>query len=228
MTRKMKLVHHRPRLLTGSIFAGRHSEKLGGPGRIVEIDEAKIGYRKYNRGRLLKGQWIFGEYEPNSKKVIIPVEDRMEKTLLACIKEWIMPRTTIMSDCWKSYNCLDNEDFQHLTVNHSYNFVDSQTGAHTQNIERVGKRFREIFQDMVENLTMFLDICPNFFSNAPIAVWNALKPSLISLLRCTLQDRLFKTSQIHPVTNQYRVQALLKDTFFMHIFYKISISTTIC
>ncbi|XP_072766269.1 uncharacterized protein [Anoplolepis gracilipes] len=118
-------------------WAHKHSEKFGGPGRIVEIDEAKTGHRKYNRGRLLKGQWIFGGYERNTKKVfIVPVEDRTEKTLLACIKEWIMPGTT-MSDCWKSYNCLDNEDFQHLTVNHSYNFIDPQTGAHTQNIERV-------------------------------------------------------------------------------------------
>jgi len=41
-------------------------------------------------------------------------------------------RTTIVSDCWKSYKYLtvntSNEDLQHLTVNHSYNFVDSDTG----------------------------------------------------------------------------------------------------
>jgi len=39
-----------------------------------------------------------------------------------------MPRTTIVSD-WKSYKYLtvntSSEDFQHLTANHSYNFVDS-------------------------------------------------------------------------------------------------------
>ena len=38
-----------------------------------------------------------------------------------------MPGTTIISDCWKSYNCLNNEGFQHLTVNHTYNFVDPDT-----------------------------------------------------------------------------------------------------
>nr|XP_012229903.1 PREDICTED: uncharacterized protein LOC105676515 isoform X1 [Linepithema humile] len=124
-------------------WADKHSEKLGGPGRTVEIDEAKIGRRKYNRGRLIKGQWIFGGYERDSKKIfIVPVEDRTEETLLACIKEWIMPGTTIVFDCWKSYNCLNNEGFQHLTVNHSYNFVDPQSGAHTQHIERVWKEVR--------------------------------------------------------------------------------------
>ncbi|KYN34971.1 hypothetical protein ALC56_10698 [Trachymyrmex septentrionalis] len=39
----------------------------------------------------------------------------------------ILSGSTIISDCWKSYNCLDNEDFQYLT-NHSYNFVDPDTG----------------------------------------------------------------------------------------------------
>ncbi|XP_071576627.1 uncharacterized protein [Temnothorax nylanderi] len=124
-------------------WADKYSTKLGGPGHTVEIDETKIGHRKYNRGRLLKGNWIFGGYEQDSKKVfIVPVEDRTEKTLLACIKEWILPGTTIMSDCWKSYNCLSNEDFQPLTVNHSYNFVDPESGAHTQHIERVWREVR--------------------------------------------------------------------------------------
>jgi transposase-like protein len=110
-------------------WADKHSEKLGGPGHIVEIDEAKLGRRKYNRGRLVKGQWIFGGYERESKKIfVVPVEDRTTDTLLGCIKEWIVPGTTIVSDCWKSYDCLKHEGFQHLTVNHSYNFVDPQTG----------------------------------------------------------------------------------------------------
>jgi len=93
-------------------WAEKHSEKLGVPGRTVEIDEAKIGKRKYNRSRLVKGRWIFGGYERELKKIfIVLVEDRTEETLLACIKEWILPRITIVSDCWKSYNYLKNEGF---------------------------------------------------------------------------------------------------------------------
>ncbi|XP_067213901.1 uncharacterized protein [Linepithema humile] len=145
-------------------WADKHSQKFGGPGRTVEIDEAKIGRRKYNRGRLIKGQWIFGGYERDSKKMfIVPVEDRTEETLLACIKEWILPGTTVISDCWKSYNCLNNKGFQHLTVNHSYNFVDSQTGAHTQHIERVWRevrgnipRYGRISNHMIGYLSEFL------------------------------------------------------------------------
>lgn len=39
-----------------------HSEKIGSKGVIVEIDEAKIGKHKYNRGRLIDDKWIFGGF----------------------------------------------------------------------------------------------------------------------------------------------------------------------
>jgi transposase-like protein len=120
-----------------------NSQKLGGPGVIVEIDEAKFGKRKYNRGRLITGKWVFGGYERGTKKIfLVPVEDRTADTLLSCIKEWILPGTTIMSDKWKAYNCLSSENYKHLSVNHSINFVDPDTGAHTQAIERTWREVR--------------------------------------------------------------------------------------
>jgi len=48
-------------------WAEKHSEKLGGPERAVEINEEKVGKRKYNRGRFVKGHRIFGGYERESK-----------------------------------------------------------------------------------------------------------------------------------------------------------------
>lgn len=36
---------------------------IGGPGTIVEIDECKIGRRKYHRGRVVEGNWILGMIE---------------------------------------------------------------------------------------------------------------------------------------------------------------------
>lgn len=81
--------------------------QLGGPGVIVEIDEAKFGKRKYNRGRIVEGQWLFGGFERNSKNIFVEaVPDRTFATLLAIIERRIKPGTIVMSDCWKSYNCL--------------------------------------------------------------------------------------------------------------------------
>lgn len=125
------------------LWCVENSKQIGGPNCVVEIDEAKFGKRKYHRGRIIDGQWFFGGFERDSKELfVIPVPDRTSDTLLNAIKANVLPGTTIISDCWKAYNCLDEEGFQHLTVNHSYNFVDPDTGAHTQNIERIWREVR--------------------------------------------------------------------------------------
>uniref|UniRef100_A0A915HUD0 Transposase n=1 Tax=Romanomermis culicivorax TaxID=13658 RepID=A0A915HUD0_ROMCU len=40
-------------------------EKLGGPGKIVEIDESKFGKRKYHRGHRVEGSWIIAGARSN-------------------------------------------------------------------------------------------------------------------------------------------------------------------
>ena len=37
-------------------------KKIGGEGKVVEIDELKFGKRKYNVGRVVEGQWVFWWY----------------------------------------------------------------------------------------------------------------------------------------------------------------------
>ena len=112
------------------------SERLGGVGKIVEIDESKFGKRKFNRGKRVDGKWVFGGVERGSNKSFFRVvENRGKDVLLAIIKEFIVPGTTIISDCWKAYDCLEDEGFHHLTVNHSLSFKYPETGAHTNTIE---------------------------------------------------------------------------------------------
>ncbi|KAJ8964757.1 hypothetical protein NQ314_004648 [Rhamnusium bicolor] len=80
-------------------WAAVNSENIGGPNKIVEIDEAKIGKRKYNRGRYLEGQWVFGAIERETKRFFLEaVEQRNIDTLLDIIKQRILPGTTVHSD----------------------------------------------------------------------------------------------------------------------------------
>src|SRR5258705_8708682 len=47
--------------------------------------------------------------------------------------------TTIYSESWRGYRTVEPEEagFEHFNVNHHFNFVDPQTGVHTQNVERM-------------------------------------------------------------------------------------------
>lgn len=78
---------------------------------------------------------------------ICPNNKRDESTLLSLIKKHIAPGTEIHSDCWKGYKNLIEHGYKHKTVNHSVEFVDSDSGAHTQDIEsswRVARRFLRV------------------------------------------------------------------------------------
>lgn len=78
---------------------------------------------------------MFGGFCRNTRTCfVVPVENRNRDTLLAVIKDRIVPGTTVISDCWKAYDCLESEVFQHLTINHSLNFVDPDTAANTNTI----------------------------------------------------------------------------------------------
>ena len=118
---------------------------IGGEGKIVEVDESKFGKRKYNVGRLIEGQWVFGGVCRETREFfMVPVQQRDSATLLGIIKDRILPGTTIISDCWKAYNCLQDEGYTHLTVNHSVNFVDPNNKAtHTNNIERLWREAKK-------------------------------------------------------------------------------------
>jgi len=63
------------------------------------------------------------------------VEKRDANTLLPIIQNEVLKGTTIHSDQWKAYSKLPDHGYVHETVNHSVNFIDPTSGAHTQTIE---------------------------------------------------------------------------------------------
>ena len=88
---------------------------------MVEIDESKFRKRKYNTGRLVEGQWVVGGI--CVFLAVCPDNKRYAETLLEIIERHVEKNSTVVTDCWRAYEQLDRDGWNHLTVNHSYNFV---------------------------------------------------------------------------------------------------------
>jgi len=116
-------------------------------------------FRYFNR--LVKGNWVFGLFDRESGNVYLErVDKRNSETLIPIIKKIVKKRSIINTDEWRAYRSLQKifvrspdgnrrcNRFTHMTVNHSRNFVNRQTGAHTQNIERTWLEVRRKFKRM--------------------------------------------------------------------------------
>ena len=133
---------------TSWIWNENNIPKLGGFGKVVEMDESFFaGAPKFNRGRRLgtswedDEKWVFGLVQRDSLNCVLKQvpSNRSRKTLLPIINKHCLEGTIFHSDGWKAYgklaDQLDLEDCLHFPVNHSSNYVDPDTGAHTQTIE---------------------------------------------------------------------------------------------
>ena len=134
------IVYHHFNLVIGVNKILNVEIKLGGVGKTLEIDESKFGAkRKHKRGRVSEGPWVFGVVERGSQKVVVlRVSDRTRESLVhRLITTHILPGTTIYSNQFTPYIPLNQLRYIHLSVNHSKNFVDPDSGAHTKTIEGV-------------------------------------------------------------------------------------------
>ncbi|KII62455.1 hypothetical protein RF11_13826 [Thelohanellus kitauei] len=110
---------------------------IGGPGLAVEVDEAKFGKRKSNVGRIVDGQWVVGGICRETQDVfLVPCPENRRNAIcqLDIIQNHINSGSIIITDCWKGYDGLRDRGWNHYTLNHSYNFIDQNSGAHMQNI----------------------------------------------------------------------------------------------
>jgi len=74
------------------------------------------------------------------------VPDRSALSLIPLITTHVAAGSTIISDEWAAYGTLGNiNNYTHMTVNHSVNFVDPVTGANTQKIESSWRALKRMF-----------------------------------------------------------------------------------
>ena len=134
--------------------------KLGDRGKMVEIDESMFGHkRKYNRGRISRGTWVFGMVERGSGRALA---NRTRETLVAGLaQQFVGPGTTIISDEFSPYFNLNSLGYIHIMVNHSENFVDPFIGAHSNTIEgvwsQIKKKLKAMSATLKSKLPSYLD-----------------------------------------------------------------------
>lgn len=111
--------------------------KIGGNGIKVQIDETKLGKRKYHRGHRVDGVWVLVGVEiTNERKLFIKaVSDRCAQTLEEIITSYVYPGSIIQTDMWKGYNNLNRLGYIHERVNHSIGFINEETGVNTNTVE---------------------------------------------------------------------------------------------
>ena len=108
---------------------------IGGPGLIVQI----LGSEKRIAGIELVAFGSSGGVDNSPERNIfaVVVQDRSAATLREVIKDHVKAGSIIYTDCWRGYikDDLEALGIAHDSVNHSYNFVDPETGVHTNHIE---------------------------------------------------------------------------------------------
>jgi len=109
-----------------------------------------------NYGRRIEGPWLFGLCWKNGdllERRFFIVERRDKNILIPIIQREVLPGTTIVSDEWKSYSSLNDIGYNHLSVNHSENFVNPVNRANVQTIECLWSILKfKILRKMHENL----------------------------------------------------------------------------
>ena len=111
---------------------------VGGPGVVVEVDETKVGKRKYNRGHSVEGAWVIVGVELTEERLIFAevVQNRNASTLEDVLSRHIAADSIIQTDCWRGYSSISERfGIEHRTVNHSNWFTDPETGYNTNTVE---------------------------------------------------------------------------------------------
>src|SRR5947209_175526 len=112
-------------------------DPLGGPGEIVEIDEALIGgvVRGQGKGPQMQNKSVvLGMVEKGGELVTRVVPNVRKETLCPLVQSHVLPGTIIHTDSLPTYRPLGRYGYRHERVDHRIEYV-SKTGATVNRIE---------------------------------------------------------------------------------------------
>jgi transposase-like protein len=111
--------------------------RVGGLGKVVEIDETLVGGSK-RRGRRMSRSGkatVMGMLERDGAVLTTVVADNRKHTLLPKIREHVEAGSIIHTDELRSYQDIPALGFEHHTVAHCHGRYVGPTGGHVQGIE---------------------------------------------------------------------------------------------
>jgi transposase-like protein len=115
------------------------SEKIGGEGTVVQVDETKLGKRKFHCGHRVEGVWVVCGIEMGTaerRAFCVQVETRDNETLHDVIRKNVIEGSEVWTDGWKGYcGVSESCSVRHSVVNHSLHFKDPSTGVCTNTVE---------------------------------------------------------------------------------------------
>ena len=94
----------------------------------------------------LDWKWVVGVHYSATQVQFLRVKDRSAKTLIAALKTYVEPGSLIWTDERARYKKISENGCEHECVNHTENYVDRETGAHTQGVEMAWTDFKSWYK----------------------------------------------------------------------------------
>ncbi|XP_046970304.1 uncharacterized protein LOC124537487 isoform X1 [Vanessa cardui] len=132
--------------------------KIGGPGKVVQIDETKFSKRKYNKGQHIEGQWVLGMIEDGSEDLrleVCPNNIKTAEVLVPLIQKHVAEGTTIYINVGEAYDSL--KDHNYVLKKLTDYFPANPLCMHTQKIESQWNVVKQFFSKDLYNREYLAD-----------------------------------------------------------------------
>ncbi|KCZ78048.1 hypothetical protein H311_00932 [Anncaliia algerae PRA109] len=148
--------------------------KLGGPGVVVQIDETMLNFKsKSHRGRSPNNRTdalCIVECSNGIRKAFATcINDKKASTIIPIITRQVAANSKIWTDEHRSYRSLFELGFNHGSVCHKYEFINSLNGVNTQAVESFNNCIKLAIKNQKGVLTNlrsdFLRVFLFFFNN---------------------------------------------------------------
>ena len=124
------------------------TRKLGGPGKIVVVDETALGHRKYHHGLPVARETCcgIGIYDVENEVVVLEFLSNCSRAeMVPRIVSNVAMRSEVHTDEHRSYVSLPAAGYIHKTINHSQTFR-APDDAHANHIEAYFSRVKSFLR----------------------------------------------------------------------------------